>query len=278
MPLDFPSSPTVNQVYNGYVWSGVAWEAATPNAVSLTGQAIVADAAARNVLFPSPVQGNAVFRNDLGYEETYYGLYNVSTNPGGKTPAGWYKAQNNVGLVPVVPTSVTLGAGSQTTSANGLVTFTNVTSFSLNGVFTSQFDSYKIIFNLETTTTFPNGTLRLRAAGTDASGATDYSWHGPRALSWAGVSATGSSGANGWGLWDTNSGAGIWTFVADVVNPARAVKTSYISMANTNHGAGNLAQSNYGGRHNLSTAYDGFSFPLNTAVFNGTIQVLGYNS
>jgi hypothetical protein len=90
MPLDFPASPTVNQSYNGYVWSGVAWEAAIPNAVSLTGQVIVADAAARDVLYPSPVQGNAVFRADLGYEEIYYGLYNSSTNVGGATPAGWY--------------------------------------------------------------------------------------------------------------------------------------------------------------------------------------------
>ena len=90
MPLDFPASPTVNQSYNGYVWSGVAWEAATPNAVSLTGQVIVADAAARDVLYPSPVQGNAVFRNDRGWAEQYYGLYNASTNPGGANPAGWY--------------------------------------------------------------------------------------------------------------------------------------------------------------------------------------------
>ena len=51
----------------------------------------VASAAARNSLFPSPVQGNAVFRNDLGYIERYYALYNVSTNPGGLSVAGWYR-------------------------------------------------------------------------------------------------------------------------------------------------------------------------------------------
>ena len=96
MPLDFPASPTVNQSYNGYVWSGVAWEATTPNAVSLTGQVIVADAAARDVLYPSPVQGNAVFRNDRGWAEQYYGLYNVSTNPGGVSVAGWYPVAGNL--------------------------------------------------------------------------------------------------------------------------------------------------------------------------------------
>jgi len=50
----------------------------------------VASAAARNALYPSPVQGNKVFRSDLGYEETYFGLFNATTNPGGATPAGWY--------------------------------------------------------------------------------------------------------------------------------------------------------------------------------------------
>jgi hypothetical protein len=102
MPLDFPASPTVNQSYNGYVWSGTAWEATTPNAVSLTGQVIVADAAARDVLYPSPVQGNAVFRTDKGYEETYYAAYNASTNVGGATPAGWYPTGGTVPTYQVV--------------------------------------------------------------------------------------------------------------------------------------------------------------------------------
>lgn len=90
MPMDFPASPTVGQVYNGYVWSGVAWESANPQTISLTGQVIVANQTARDALYPSPVQGNAVFRSDTGAEETYYGLYNVSTNPGGRATAGWY--------------------------------------------------------------------------------------------------------------------------------------------------------------------------------------------
>lgn len=44
----------------------------------------------RDALFPSPVQGNAVFRLDLGYEERYFGVYNATSNPGGLVSAGWY--------------------------------------------------------------------------------------------------------------------------------------------------------------------------------------------
>jgi hypothetical protein len=49
----------------------------------------VISSAARDSLYPYPVQGNMVFRNDTGNLEMYFALYNL-TNPGGKTTAGWY--------------------------------------------------------------------------------------------------------------------------------------------------------------------------------------------
>lgn len=57
---------------------------------------VMASAAARNAAFPNPVQGNSVFRSDTGWIETYYALYNASTNPGGATPAGWYPVSGNM--------------------------------------------------------------------------------------------------------------------------------------------------------------------------------------
>lgn len=61
---------------------------AAPNAAS---QAV------RDALYPAPKQGNRVWREDLGWEETYFGTYNVTSNPGGATPAGWYPTQ---GMMP----------------------------------------------------------------------------------------------------------------------------------------------------------------------------------
>lgn len=55
-----------------------------------------ADAAARDAAIPTPSQGTTIFRNDLGYAETYYALYNVSTNPGGRTAAGWYAIDTGI--------------------------------------------------------------------------------------------------------------------------------------------------------------------------------------
>jgi hypothetical protein len=58
--------------------------------------------AARDALYPSPVQGNKVFRNDKGYEEQYFALYNASTNVGGATPAGWYPVAGTLPVYQVV--------------------------------------------------------------------------------------------------------------------------------------------------------------------------------
>lgn len=36
MPMDFPSSPTIGQQYNGYVWDGVAWDSTSAQPISLS--------------------------------------------------------------------------------------------------------------------------------------------------------------------------------------------------------------------------------------------------
>lgn len=45
----------------------------------------------RDTVFPVPVQGNAVFRADLGITQRYYTAWNATTNPGGRgTVDAWY--------------------------------------------------------------------------------------------------------------------------------------------------------------------------------------------
>lgn len=66
----------------------------------------VASAAARNTLYPTPVHGNSVFREDLGVVERYFGEYSSGGLPGGATPAGWY----TVSIGAPVPGVFTFGA------------------------------------------------------------------------------------------------------------------------------------------------------------------------
>lgn len=91
------------------------WVAATSDPINI---GVVASQAERDAQYPSPQQGMRVYRTDLGAEETYYGLYNVSSNPGGRATAGWYLAP--VGRV----IQVVSGAYTNTTS-NSTTTFEN---------------------------------------------------------------------------------------------------------------------------------------------------------
>jgi len=56
----------------------------------LSNAGIVASASERDALYPTPVQGNTVFRSDLGIRQTYFAAWNATTNPGGQgLTAGW---------------------------------------------------------------------------------------------------------------------------------------------------------------------------------------------
>lgn len=97
----------------------------------------VANVAARNAMFPTPVQGNAVFRTDVGYEERYYGLYNASTNPGGVSVAGWYPVSGNLpkALARRSTTAVTLSTSwvDRSATTNWTTLFTNNVASYANG-------------------------------------------------------------------------------------------------------------------------------------------------
>ena len=77
--------------YAQYVRIGSDWKA--------MGTPAVASDAERSVAFPSPAQGDTVFRSDKGWNERYYALYNASSNPGGAVPAGWYPySEQRIGI------------------------------------------------------------------------------------------------------------------------------------------------------------------------------------
>jgi hypothetical protein len=255
MALNFPSSPTNGQVFGDYTYDSTAggWRSS-----KLEATGVPAGGTANQLL--SKV-------NSTDYNTQWITAVPIANGGTGSTLGA--------GLVPVVPTSVVVAAGSASVGAQGLVTFTSATNVNLNGVFTSSFQNYKILFETETSAV-PGSTFRLRASGTDASGATDYAWYGYRAISWSGAAGlNGSTGTSSWVVWDTNSGAHVNAMIMDIMRPAEAQKTKMISTGYTFPAGGSIGASYYSGHHKLSTAYDGISF-INTAAFTGTMQVLGY--
>lgn len=120
---------------------------------------VVANANERDAKFMSPTQGLQVWRDDLGAVETYYGLYNSSTNPGGRDAAGWYTTNRSGSLIPMKPTAVTAVSGSATATALGEVSFTNVSSIRLDGVLNGNYSHYFIDVFFQNST---NANLGLR--------------------------------------------------------------------------------------------------------------------
>lgn len=117
----------------------------------------VADAAARDALFPSPVQGDAVWRNDLAIEQRWYGAYNARTNPGGRTTAGWYATTSNIR--PIIPTFAAAAGTGASVSINqlGEVSFTKATQVRVDNCLpyslTGNFNSFKVVLNITSTIT-----------------------------------------------------------------------------------------------------------------------------
>lgn len=79
------------------------------------------------------------------------------------------KIETYMGLVKVIPTSATNG----TVSARGTVTFTNVASVTINGAFTAGYNSYKMVWRINSTGTSA-AELRARLAIAGTATATSY--------------------------------------------------------------------------------------------------------
>lgn len=214
--------------------------------------------------FPANPTNGQTFGSYI-YDSSIPGWRNVNSSEG-------IGLQFKSGLVPVVPTSVNVTGGAATVSANGLVTMTNATGISLNGVFTSAYKNYRMMIEVQTASAVPGGDVRLRAAGTDVT--SNYSWFGYRAINWAGAAGlNGTTSGSSWAMWDTYSGASVCAATQDIFRPGEAVPTKMIGSGY--HISNSLGASYYSGHHGSSTAYDGLTYATSVAV-TGTFQILGY--
>jgi hypothetical protein len=163
--------------------------------IKLDSAIAVADSAARDALFPTPSQGDAVWRNDLAIEQRWYGAYNAQTNPGGRTTAGWYATTSNIR--PIIPTLVATAGTGASGSINqlGEVSFTKATQVRVDNCLpyslTGNFNSFKVVVNIDSTVTpFSYPLWGFTKAGVFIAG-TAYS------ATYQGVSASANTG-NTW--------------------------------------------------------------------------------
>lgn len=132
--LDFPTSPTNGQIYEGYVY-----DSSLPGWRSKGGA--VAAIYTSDTAPSGAVKGDMWFRTSDG--TTYVYVVDADTSQ-------WVEIRSEistlkVGLVPVIPTSITVGSGTASVAADGLVTFTNCNYFDIINSFSATYANYKII-------------------------------------------------------------------------------------------------------------------------------------
>lgn len=268
MALDFPSSPTDGQAYQGYVYSSSvgAWQA-KPSAQS---PFYTSDTPPSN-----PVAGDSWFNTNDGTLYVYY--YDGNTYQ-------WVEhrsqiAKNQVGLVPIVPTSVAVGSGTATVSSNGLIAYSGASSVSINGVFSSQFNNYRLLWNVTTVASQTNTqkVFRLRTTSDESTSVYYYGGQYTFVNGTTGAFYSSNSGTTQAQIGWLDSGETYGSSIVDFIGPNLTTHTVYgvTSMGRNSSAAISL----YGnGLVYSSTAFTGVSlFGGTPGTTNGTIKIYGYN-
>lgn len=176
------------------------------------------------------------------------------------------------GMVLLKPTSIAHSGTSASIGANGQVTFSAITSLSLNGIFSAAYDNY--VVSLRHNGTANTGlALRLRSSGTDATG-NNYTF---QLLS---VDSTTISADR-----TTNTSLGVIGIISDVqrggdvayVNGPFLAQPTAVRTVSA-RGIGGSAIYDYATTHSLSTSYDGFTAYPTSGNVTGALQVYGVRS
>lgn len=270
--MDFPSSPTNGQVYGNYVYSTSkgAWQA----------RPVTSEVAVISPTAPSnPKAGDIWYNSDDGCTYVYYydgdsyqwvASRNDATFSSTLGPRLTTLEQYPSGLVPIVPTSVTVGSGSATVNATGMITYTGASSLNLNGLFTSAYPNYRIVFqHILSTDTGLN--LRLRVGGVDNTSAVYNNHH----VYWG----PGGNGVNiiaNHTVFGSIFGHGKQRGAYEINAPQVALRTGITFFGVAENAAGSTEQHTSSAMHKADTQFDGVTIYPTGGTFAGTVQVYGY--
>jgi hypothetical protein len=205
-------------------------------------------------------------------------LFDPTSATAGQVPVADGAGSISYGAVPagvsvVTPSTVvaTGGGSSATINAGGSVSFTTCATLSLNDVFVASYSNYLVVCRLTTSATSTDIYARLRLAGTDASGASDY----------VNQYLTASSSSVGAGRitaftqgWLSQSYAVQRTgFSAYFYGPDLAQPTAVRSSGASDESSARIFEAVW--THDLSTAYDGLTIYTSTGSMTGLVTVYG---
>ena len=216
------------------------------NRVDLVGVLPFATSAARATAIPSPTDGQYTYLQDSNSTEFWNGT-------------AWLNAGIPAGLTHINTT-----------------TFSAVSSVSINNIFTSAYENYRVIGNLVGTVDY-TATMRVRASGTDNT-ANNYSF-GVIFANTTGGTGNASSGVSLVSSWTQNyGGVSRSHFSTDFYSPALTSPTGYFTTSNNNSTGTVGFPGFFGGSTSVTTQYDGFSIISSAGTITGTLRVYGYKN
>lgn len=222
--------------------TGEVLTAADTNGYLMQGVNVFANAAARTAAITSPQEGQMSFLKDTDATQYYTG-------------SAWATVGGASGLNLVSTT--TIG--------------TAVSTVSVNNVFTSTYQNYKVIIEWIGSSASTNVNLRLRASGTDNSTAFSYQPKGYQNV--AGTLATYGAAAAQLQLGSIVNND-YDTTLLEIIRPATA---NYTYFASNHYEGSNNSAYQFMAAHLVNTSYDGFTvYPTTGTLTNGTIYVYGY--
>lgn len=192
MALDFPSSPTNGQVYDNYYYDSIlgAWRSAgTKNGLSTRLTTL------ENITVP------AVASRVTTLESTT--IPAIATRTTALETAD--NTTNKSGLVPIIPTSVSVNSGTGSVSATGLITWNAANTLTVNNVFSSAYTNYKLVMTTEGDSNPSDIWFQFKNSGGTL--ATGYNFMRFNNTGGA-TSASAATSQNSWNLGRTNGGGG----------------------------------------------------------------------
>jgi hypothetical protein len=213
-----------------------------------------ASSAARSSAIPTPTEGMVSYLADTGSESPTSTIPQIEAYTG----ATW---QTLYGLTLISKTS-----------------FSAVSSQSLDNVFTSTYQNYRVMVNIDSVSgSNVQLSLRLRASGTDVT--TNY--RSSRIFLSAASTVTGGqdplgtdefliSGANA-------TGQGTTVGAIDLLYPQETKTSGYLTTAHNYTGVISQTQLIMGQLNN-TTSYDGFTLLITSGTITGSVSVYGYRN
>lgn len=181
------------------------------------------------------------------------------------------EARKLSGLVPIIPTSVSINAGSSSfNSTTGEITFTGGTTLTINGIFSSAYANYKIFWEVGSCSNSADVYAQLNnSGGTLGSG---YLWSYVSINNSSAVSGTYSAGQGFWNVGRVQSGNAAYIQM-DICNPYTAKTKHFTSLSK------DVVISRYNSGDNGSTTLypNLLIFPNGQTITNGKCKVYGYN-